>query len=755
VSLQDTFDSFHRLGLDPNRGGRVRDVVLEKQYLRLELADGDLFFLEPLEGTITGVLFIGRGRAEYRPPNREEAEQLELLSGEAEFHEPFRRLLLRFDDGTGDRLESRLEAASKPDAAARKILRRGMKAVENLEGMNLEIDFLDNLLSPCCVHPFFLADIETETRGRVAYLERQAAIKEIRLFHHESIPGPASRRLVTIWSETHRRADFDADGRLVVDPRADTKDAMGVRRYRSDLRLQPVHILTADVEMEFLPLEPERRSVRFRLANNFLRARWDDPNRVVAVRRVTDAAGRDLEYLHARHELLVRFPDPIGSEPSRLKFSIEAEVVIQITDQSYWIPDGFSWFPQHGWLGGRYGIDWTVRLRRSLAAIGAGRRIEETEQDRLRVYRWVSDEPIRRPSLIVGKFRSLELDHARYAEGFPERVTVHAFAQGAYQGWRRADSVLEEPEEILQFLIDRFGPFPYPKLEIVQMPAGLGYGHSPAGVVELTGEVFGQDASLGDAFHRFFAHEIAHQWWGDLVAPATTEDMWLSEALAEYAAGLFVRHSQGEDRFRQLLNSWEELARSADGEAPVVYAGRLRGQDAARNRNALIYHKGAYVAHMLACEIGEAAYLAAARRFLERHAHGDATVDEFRAAAETETGTDLGPFFRQWLHRTGIPGFRIEWSAAPLAVEGWEIQGVVEQGEGEDPKQVRIPVIVQLGNGERHAEAIPVKDGRAVFRFAVPDSPERLIADEDRCLLAAIEVRRHAPGPRDRDDQSR
>jgi hypothetical protein len=582
ASLDEVFEQFYDLELDPDRGGRLRGAILDREYLRLEFTDGEIFFLEPLRGKVTGALFVGRGRAVYDPPTAEERDQLRLLSGEAEFREPFRSLLLRFDDDTGARLEAALQGGATPDNAVGKTLRRRMKAVDNLTGMNLEFDFLDNLLSPCCAHPFFLADIETEARGQVAYLERESAAREIRLFQHESIPGPAARRTVEIWSETHRRSDFDADGRLAVDPAADHKDAIVVRGYRGDLLLQPVHILKADLELEFLPLEPQRRTVRFDLANNFLRARWDDPHRLVEVRRVTDAAGHELPFLHARHELLVGFPQPLGSDPMRMNIEIEAEVVIQISDQSYWIPDGFAWFPQHGWLGGRYGLDWTVRLRPALAAVGAGRRVEEREEDRLRVYRWVSDEPIRKPSLIVGKFRSLDLPADKIRPGFPERVTVHAFAQGAFQGWRRADSVMDEAEEILAFLVDRFGAFPYPKVEIVQMPAGLGYGHSPAGVVELTGEAFGQDAAFGDSFHRFFAHEIAHQWWGDLVAPATAEDIWLSESLAEYAAGLFVRHSQGEERFEQLLNTWADLARSADDRAPIVYAGPGSGAPVSR-----------------------------------------------------------------------------------------------------------------------------------------------------------------------------
>jgi aminopeptidase N len=131
-------------------------------------------------------------------------------------------------------------------------------------------------------------------------------------------------------------------------------------------------------------------------------------------------------------------------------------------------------------------------------------------------------------------------------------------------------------------------------------------------------------------------------------------------------------------------------------------------------------------------------------------------VEEFRAAMEEESGADLETFFRQWPRRTGIPSFRIDWSAAPLVTGEWEVQAIVEQGKGEDPKQVRIPITLRLEGGERRDETMTVTDGRALFRWTLQARPERLIADETGCLLAAIEVRRREAGRRDRDDdQSR
>ena len=107
---------------------------------------------------------------------------------------------------------------------------------------------------------------------------------------------------------------------------------------------------------------------------------------------------------------------------------------------------------------------------------------------------------------------------------------MHAQPMGDFRGTGKMKSVSNEAKDILKLFEEFFGPYPYDRLDVTQMATGMGFGQAPPGLLFLTGEAFissglltemmsrqadrTDSAARSPYFHDFFAHEIAHQWFG-------------------------------------------------------------------------------------------------------------------------------------------------------------------------------------------------------------------------------------------------
>lgn len=156
------------------------------------------------------------------------------------------------------------------------------------------------------------------------------------------------------------------------------------------------------------------------------------------------------------------------------------------------------------------------------------------------------------------------------------------------------------------------------------------------------------------------AHELSHQWFGDLVTCATWSDIWLNEGFAAYAQYLCYHHFDGYDAGRSYLDEIHNSVTSEDwGNVYVTDTGSWRRVFDGR----LTYNKGASVLHMLRYHIhNDSLFFAALRTYLGKYAHANATTENLRAVLEQQTGMDLYDFFRQWIYSEGFPYIDAAWN---------------------------------------------------------------------------------------------
>ncbi|SOC80546.1 aminopeptidase N [Salinimicrobium sediminis] len=146
------------------------------------------------------------------------------------------------------------------------------------------------------------------------------------------------------------------------------------------------------------------------------------------------------------------------------------------------------------------------------------------------------------------------------------------------------------------------------------------------------------------------AHELAHQWFGNLVTAASPEHHWLQEGFSTYYALLAEKEIFGEDYYyRKLFKTAEELKQLSDQGKGMALVSK--------NANSLTYYqKGAWALHILQQLIGDEAFDAGVRNYLEKYKFGTATTEDLLVEMEATSGMDLSVFEKNWLRQSAFQG---------------------------------------------------------------------------------------------------
>ncbi len=266
---------------------------------------------------------------------------------------------------------------------------------------------------------------------------------------------------------------------------------------------------------------------------------------------------------------------------------------------------------------------------------------------------------------------------------------------------------------IVQRLEDYFGvPYPYEKLDEVAIPLTFGFGAMEnAGLI-----TYGQTILLADpasdsinrqrGYASDAAHELAHQWFGDLVTTAWWDDIWLNEAFATWMSSKILAewHPDWNSRLTDLRSKFGAM--DADS---LVTARQIRQpieskDDVANVFDSITYEKGASVIRMFEVWTGERQFRAGVTAYLKRYAFRSATADDFLDSIATASKPQLAGAFKTFLDQPGIPEISValECSGAPrLALT--QKRYLPLGSTGSHSAQWQVPVCVRYEAGEGNA----------------------------------------------------
>lgn len=208
---------------------------------------------------------------------------------------------------------------------------------------------------------------------------------------------------------------------------------------------------------------------------------------------------------------------------------------------------------------------------------------------------------------------------------------------------------------IIQFFSRYIAPFPYKKLANVQSKTIFGG-------MENAGAIFYYENSV-DGLHDnedLIAHEIAHQWFGDMATEKSYAHLWLSEGFATYLTNIYLESKYGtsllnsrmnEDRKKVIAFSREHALPVVDSISPVKIL-----------LNANSYQKGSWVLHMLRRELGDSIFHTSIKKYYQEFAGKNAETADLEKVFEEVAKKDLSVFFRQWLYTPELPILKTSWT---------------------------------------------------------------------------------------------
>ncbi|KAG0164361.1 Aminopeptidase 2 mitochondrial [Apophysomyces sp. BC1034] len=263
-------------------------------------------------------------------------------------------------------------------------------------------------------------------------------------------------------------------------------------------------------------------------------------------------------------------------------------------------------------------------------------------------------------AFVVGPFEYIEAFTTGEHNGQPIRARVYALPGSVEQG-RHA---LNVSTAAIEYFAKVFGePYPLPKIDMVAIPDFEAGAMENWGLVTYrTVALLFDEKSSSIAFKKSTAytvcHELAHQWFGNLVTMEWWDHLWLNEGFATWVGWLAVDHIFPDwDVWTSFVN--EDMPRALNLDAlrsshPIEVAVN----DPAEIHqifDAISYYKGASVIRMLSSWLGVDTFLAGVRRYLHRHKLGNASTNDLWVALSEEAGVDVSNFMTLWTKRVGYP----------------------------------------------------------------------------------------------------
>src|SRR5262249_12036360 len=222
---------------------------------------------------------------------------------------------------------------------------------------------------------------------------------------------------------------------------------------------------------------------------------------------------------------------------------------------------------------------------------------------------------------------------------------------------------LEAASELLRYFNDYFGiSYPLPKLDLIAVPGGFG------GAMENWGGItffesrllFDPATSASDARRGIFgiiAHEMAHQWFGDLVTMAWWDNIWLNEGFASWMQAKAAEALHPDWQPWLNANGFKQAAMSEDARRTThpIQQPIANETEAMAAFDSITYAKGQAIIRMVENYIGEDAFRAGIRTYMKQHAYGNTTTADLWGALQAASGKPVSAVAAAYTEQGGVP----------------------------------------------------------------------------------------------------
>ncbi len=371
------------------------------------------------------------------------------------------------------------------------------------------------------------------------------------------------------------------------------------------------------------------------------------------------------------------------------------------------------WLPCFDYPNEKATSEMVVTVAKPYSVVSNGALVETKENDDgTRTFHWKMDTP--HVSYLISLVIS---DFAVYRDVAAGTLPVEYYVlKGVDEATARR--AMGKTPKMIEFFNDKIGTaYPYPKYAQVCAP-GFNGGMENISATTMTDSILRDPiGSLERDSDDIVAHELAHQWFGDLLTCRDWSTIWLNEGFASYFDPLFTEFDLGEDAFR--IKMAAELRDYIGSDRTVRRAiVEPRFSDPNEMFDSVTYAKGACVLHALRGLIGDDAWWRGIRAYVAAFKEKVVATDDFQKAMEAASGKDLGWFFGQWVYKGGHPELTARWTYED---DDKSVRLTVEQVQAVDDLTplFRLPTTVQVGD-DSGVRSVPIPIAGKTQTFVIP-----------------------------------
>jgi hypothetical protein len=682
-----------KLSLDNKRSFTASGQQLDRQGLLAEFKDGRFYPIIREDGRIAGLVFEGKGRLNLTIPEGVETAAWQAATNFAPWEQDFTGAYLRFSDATLDELQGDQPMAESPGSSGSfRIYNARSELLATPEWTRwhpgLIVDQLMDLYGGGHVGGHLLAEFrlsKASPGGWLSYLHnpRGALLEE-----ETTVLYQAQKRGAQVPPELNILASFGSSDQTpsTFDVTATTIDITFPTTHRNDRNLINAQV-KAEIDLVALRRDQPLKAVVLELESQRPLCTAQSYTPRIKMSRVVDSKGRSLAAIHRGSKLFIPLQSGISAGQSERIYIDYGGAMTQgipgkKADTFFSEIGPWAWYPRNP-RSDRFASRVAMHLPRFMRGIAPGAPVETREEKD--GWHYIYEEPggVLNLTLAVGDFV-----RSKQSEGGvnPKVITWYPSTDQKSIG-----GTADGSRKILDFVASVWGSYPYSTLHIVEsipyparnwgggetgsngswscVPPGnlhawQGAATGPSGMLLSTSRTTAPAVDLEEAraLDRLFLDaseagkylrvvDLARQWWGHMVPPASYRDIWIGEAMSTWTGLVFMQAAVGKGALRERLDTLHDLMVDAsETSAPLATGHRL-----GRFFPFQVWGRGPLIVNSLVERLGAQVFLNASRALINRSAGPGVNTNTFVDSLSAGGSDDLLPMVRRAVETTSLP----------------------------------------------------------------------------------------------------
>ncbi len=290
-------------------------------------------------------------------------------------------------------------------------------------------------------------------------------------------------------------------------------------------------------------------------------------------------------------------------------------------------------------------------------------------------------------------------------------------------------------KNILQIFENRFGAYRWERVGYVGVPFNGGAMEHATNITYPEGFINGDHT-----YESFFAHELSHHWFGDLITCETEGDMWINEGWGSFCESIFTEGLYGNDAYKSYVNAnHKTVLESAHVDDNGYWA--LYGMPHAVTYGTTTYKKGADVLYTLRNYMGDSLFFTATKQLLDSFSFKNINTQQYQTVLSNNSGMNLHDFFDGWIYSTGLPHFSIDSITPSFPGATSDVKMFVKQKRWHTPNFAytnKVEVTFMNAQCQKHTALLNFSGETAYQEFHLPFEPKLTVLDFDKKVSDAV-----------------